>query len=362
MGNASSTRRIQHVAPGLISATSTDAINGSQLYSAISSFSAPTISVFSRGVNTTPNTATAYTAGSNVFKNRPINGMIFDFGAGLYAEEKQNDKGEKVVFVGLDKDALPSTLGAQGPKGDKGDQGPAGPKGDKGDAGPQGKPGEKGEPGPKGDKGDAGPQGKPGEKGEQGPKGDKGEQGEVGPKGEKGDKGDSGVDNSILKENYYDKAQVEQQLDEVRQEVKDVGSLSAALSALKPIQYDPLEPTQIMVGVGHYKGSSSVALGVAHYRHESMMLHAGLASSRGFSGDFMANVGITWKVGHRNLEASVADKYRRGPISSAYALQDEVAAVKAQNEALAQVVSQQAAQLKAQDEKIEKLMAMVATK
>ena len=113
-------------------------------------------------------------------------------------------------------------------------------------------------------------------------------------------------------------------------QVNRVGSQAAALSALKPIQYDPLEPTQIMAGVGHYQGQNSLALGVAHYKNESLMFHAGAAIGGNHS-QVMANAGITWKVGAKADETAVADVYRQGPISSAYVLQDKMGALEAQN-------------------------------
>ena len=113
-------------------------------------------------------------------------------------------------------------------------------------------------------------------------------------------------------------------------QVNRVGSQAAALSALKPIQYDPLEPTQIMAGVGHYQGQNSLALGVAHYKNESLMFHASAAIGGNHS-QVMANAGITWKVGAKADETAVADVYRQGPISSAYVLQDKMGALEAQN-------------------------------
>ena len=68
-------------------------------------------------------------------------------------------------------------------------------------------------------------------------------------------------------------------------------------------------------------------------KNESTMMHAGLAWAGG-SRHMMANAGVTWKVGNRDSEAAVADRYRKGPISSAYAMQQEMASVKAQNAGL----------------------------
>ena len=118
---------------------------------------------------------------------------------------------------------------------------------------------------------------------------------------------------------------------DLQDEVQDVGALGAALGALKPIQYDPLEPTQLMAGIGTYRSSSAVALGLAHYKNESTMFHAGVAFNNGSNGHLMANAGVTWKFGYRAHETAVSDRYRNGPISSAYALQDEVSALKDEN-------------------------------
>ena len=136
-------------------------------------------------------------------------------------------------------------------------------------------------------------------------------------------------------------------VDKLGEEIGHVGAQSAALSALKPIQYDPMEPTQIMAGYGNYRGNSALALGVAHYKNESTMFHAGVSWAGG-NGHMMANAGVTWKVGNRDSEAAVADHYRKGPISSTYAMQTEVASMKAQNAGLKGEVSD----LKAENEQI----------
>ena len=140
-------------------------------------------------------------------------------------------------------------------------------------------------------------------------------------------------------------------------EIQTVGALGAALGALKPIQYDPLEPTQIMAGYGNYRGTSALALGVAHYRNESLMLHAGMSWAGG-SSHMMANAGVTWKLGHRDPETAIADRYRRGPISSAYALQQEMAAVKEENQGLKGEV----ADLKSENAEMKKNIAMLMAK
>ena len=146
-------------------------------------------------------------------------------------------------------------------------------------------------------------------------------------------------------------------VDQLAEEIGRVGAQGAALSALKPIQYDPLEPTQIMAGYGNYRGNSAIAMGVAHYKNESTLMHAGVSWAGG-SRHMMANAGVTWKVGNRDSEAAVADRYRKGPISSAYAMQQEMAAMKAQNAGLKGEVSD----LKAENEQMKAQIAAMMAK
>ena len=146
-------------------------------------------------------------------------------------------------------------------------------------------------------------------------------------------------------------------VDQLAEEVGRVGAQGAALAALKPIQYDPLEPTQIMAGYGNYRGNSAIAMGVAHYKNESTLIHGGISWAGG-SSHMMANAGVTWKVGNRDSEAAVADRYRKGPISSTYAMQQEMAAMKAQNAGLKGEVSD----LKAENEQMKAQIAAMMAK
>ena len=114
-----------------------------------------------------------------------------------------------------------------------------------------------------------------------------------------------------------------------KDEAHGIGADAAALAALKPLQYDPVEPTQIMAGIGNYQQKTAVALGVAHYTNESTMLNAGVSLGTGHT---MVNVGYTRKFGHTKDEKEIPDRYKAGPISSIYVMQDEVSALKAENE------------------------------
>ena len=118
-----------------------------------------------------------------------------------------------------------------------------------------------------------------------------------------------------------------------------MGAQAAAMAGLRHLQYDPLEPTTIMAGVGTYKGEAALALGIAHYKNESTLFHAG--ASIGSRGDeLMANAGVSWKFGSRADETAVKDTFRQGPISASYTLQDKVSALEEQNQVLKEQVAE----------------------
>ena len=116
----------------------------------------------------------------------------------------------------------------------------------------------------------------------------------------------------------------------VNNRMNRMGAQAAALAGLQSIQYDPLEPTQISAGLGHYKGSSALALGVNHFKNESTMFHMG-ASLNGHGDETMVNASVTWKFGARADETAVKDTFRQGPISASYTLQNKVSALEEQN-------------------------------
>ena len=119
------------------------------------------------------------------------------------------------------------------------------------------------------------------------------------------------------------------------------GANAAALAALKPIQYDPLSPTQIMAGIGNYKSQTAVALGVAHYANEDTMFNIGASLD---SQDAMLNAGVTHKFGSSAERKNIPDRYKGGPISSIYVMQDEVSALKAQNSEMQAMLDKQSSE------------------
>ncbi|WP_127059375.1 YadA-like family protein [Veillonella ratti] len=141
-------------------------------------------------------------------------------------------------------------------------------------------------------------------------------------------------------------------------EIGDASAQNAALAALKPIQYDPLEPTQIMAGYGYYNGSSAIALGVAHYKNESLMFHTGVSMTGG-SSKVMANAGVTWKIGYRADETAIRDTYRQGPISSIYNLQDRIDSLVVENKYQKQHIKNQDNRIKELESKLDDLLVKV---
>lgn len=223
---------------------------------------------------------------------KSILNSLYEFKDGLKAEVKDNK-----TVVSLDKASLKGDADFKGDKGDPGQAGAVGPAGPKGDAGPAGKDGVAGAPGPKGEDGVAGKDGAPGKSAYEYWKEIKGNE----TKTEEDFKtvlnsASTAVANAgvVQKEVQQQMTNLSNNVEELRQESRNGDALNAALSALKPIQYDPAAPTQIMAGVGYYKHTNALALGVAHYTNDSTMFHGGISM---VSGETMINGGATFKIG-----------------------------------------------------------------
>ena len=162
----------------------------------------------------------------------------------------------------------------------------------------------------------------------------------------------SAVDSQI--NNIYNNfGNVYNQMGSLRRDIKNVGALGSALSALKPMQYDPVEPSQIMAGFGAYKGEYALALGWAHYLKEDFMVHAGVSVTH--HGESMANAGLTWKIGRKEDKDQIPERYRKGPISSVYVMQKENAELQAEVASLRQTNMRQAEQMADVNARVEKL-------
>ena len=157
----------------------------------------------------------------------------------------------------------------------------------------------------------------------------------------------------------------------LQRESQRIGAQSAAMAALKPIQYDPLEPTQIMAGIGNYRGETAGALGIAHYTNENTMFHIGATIG---NDNNMVNAGVTHKFGSSAEKGAIPDRYKAGPISSIYVMQTEMSQLKKENTEQKEVIAaqqhrlstmetenaQQKQQLDAQQKSIDELKAAVA--
>ena len=125
------------------------------------------------------------------------------------------------------------------------------------------------------------------------------------------------------------KATANNVLNQATGEAHKAGARAAALAALKPLQYDPLEPTQIMAGIGNYRSETAAAVGIAHYTQEATMFHVGVTLGQHQN---MVNAGVTHKFGWSPEEKAIPERYKAGPSSSVYVRQDEVSALKQENE------------------------------
>lgn len=146
--------------------------------------------------------------------------------------------------------------------------------------------------------------------------------------------------------------ELKQAINSVATETQRVGAHAAAMAALKPIQYDPLEPTQVMAGVGNYRGETAAALGLAHYTNENTMLNMGVS----LGSHNMVNAGITHKFGYSPEKKNIPDRYKGGPISSIYVMQDEMTRMQAKNDAQQVEIEQQRAEIESLKSMVQQLL------
>ena len=119
-------------------------------------------------------------------------------------------------------------------------------------------------------------------------------------------------------------------------EIKGTSALNAALSGLKPIHFDPIEPSQIMFSVGNYRDKWACALGMAHYVREDFMVHAGVAF--GESSRTLVKAGFTVKLGRdedeKEKNSKIFGRYSKQPLTSVTLLRKENDSLHAQIDAL----------------------------
>ena len=140
------------------------------------------------------------------------------------------------------------------------------------------------------------------------------------------------------------RSEVYEKIDNVKDEVREVGSLSAALAGLHPMQYDPKAPAQVMAALGQYKNKQSVAVGLSYYFNDRFMMSAGVALSGEKKTKSMANVGFTVKLGKGSGVA-----YDETP---QYVVQNEVKRLTVENQDLKTKLNNQENKIEVQDNKI----------
>ena len=153
--------------------------------------------------------------------------------------------------------------------------------------------------------------------------------------------------NAMQNSNNTFKNEVNEKIDNVKNEVRNVGSLSAALAGLHPMQYDPKAPTQVMAALGHYKNKQAVAIGASYYFNDRFMMSTGIALSGEKRTETMANIGFTIKLGKGSGVA-----YNETP---QYVVQNEVKRLTVENQELKEKVNAQGAENKDLKERVQKL-------
>ena len=141
--------------------------------------------------------------------------------------------------------------------------------------------------------------------------------------------------------------EVYEKIDNVKDEVRNVGSLSAALAGLHPMQYDPKAPAQVMAALGHYKNKQAIAVGASYHFNDKFMVSTGVALSGEKRTETMANVGFTVKLGKGS-----GVSYNETP---QYVVQNEVKRLTVENQDLKSKINNQDNRIKEQDEKIKNL-------
>ena len=162
------------------------------------------------------------------------------------------------------------------------------------------------------------------------------------------------VINQVVQQNSSDTKELKQAISNVSTESQRVGAHAAAMAALKPIQYDPMEPTQVMAGIGNYRGETAAALGLAHYTNENTMLNVGVSLGGTHN---MVNAGVTHKFGSSPEKKNIPERYKGGPISSIYVMQDEMTRMQAKNDAQQVEIEQQRAEIESLKSMVQQLLA-----
>lgn len=171
---------------------------------------------------------------------------------------------------------------------------------------------------------------------------------------------DKKLDGKVEKDEFHNyQNTTNDRMNKMESETRHVGALSASLAALHPMQYDPLQKSQVMAGVGTYRDKQAIAVGVAHYFNENLMMTAGVSLGEDTRTKSMANLGLTWKIGSDDDRKDLPERYKEGPIGSIYMMQTEMEQVMNENKDLKKLTQTQQQEIETMKQQIQMLMEKV---
>lgn len=171
---------------------------------------------------------------------------------------------------------------------------------------------------------------------------------------------DQKLDRKVEKDEFHNyQNTTNDRMNKMESETRHVGALSASLAALHPMQYDPLQKSQVMAGVGTYRDKQAIAVGVAHYFNENLMMTAGVSLGEDTRTKTMANLGLTWKIGSDDDRKDLPERYKEGPIGSIYMMQTEMEQVMNENKDLKKLTQTQQQEIETMKQQIQMLMEKV---
>ena len=107
---------------------------------------------------------------------------------------------------------------------------------------------------------------------------------------------------SIVSQVHTVKAMAE----EANDTAKIAGASAIALGALKALPYDGTDRTQVMAGVGQFKGTKGVALGIGHYTNKDRFYNFGLS----LAGHTLSwNAGASFRIGKDEKKPMISNDY-----------------------------------------------------
>lgn len=119
---------------------------------------------------------------------------------------------------------------------------------------------------------------------------------------------------------------LDSQVDHLGSQINRVGAGAAALAGLHPLDFDPDDKWDFAAGYGNYKNANAVAIGAYYRPNEDVMFSVGGSFS---GGENMVNAGISWKFGQK----SHVSRSRVSVAKDVLALQQQVAVLTKELEA-----------------------------